>query len=357
MYSQDVQEEVLDELLKTYAETSYGKEKGCEEISTIEEYRQRFPVVTYRDLEPYIERVLKGDWRSLLSEPPAWFGATSGTRGTPKLIPLTPSDLRERLAVMTEGMKMIAKNFGAKPRGKCLCVYFPSRVLDVELGGLKVPCGYISGIYAALFEKAGLPVKPPVEEMDRIGDGTAPKDWKRRFDLVYRYLRDEDVGFAVGAAYALYQLGVYMKKRYGVLPRDLWNTSFMLCAGEPYISQYYESDLKKMYGRDVVIVEGCGATEGLFAMRLDEEPYLTPFYNHYFFEVEVKGEVKMLHEMREGEIGRLIVSTRVLPRYAIGDLIKCYEEGKYYRVIGRDTPKTRILVALEEILETAISVF
>jgi len=352
-----VQEKVLGKLLEAYSKTEYGKDRGSKEISTIKEYREKFPVITYKDLEPYIEKVLRGDWKSLLSEPPVWFGATSGSRGIPKLIPLIPSDLRDRLDIMMDGMKIITRNFRIKLQGKCLCIYFPSRILNVKVGEMSVPCGYISGIYASLFEKAGLPVKPSVEEMDRIGDGTSFRDWRKRFDLVYQCLKDEDVGFAVGAAYALYQLGVYMKKRYGVLPRDLWNISFILCAGEPYISQYYEADLKKMYGRDVVVVEGYGATEGLFAMRLDEKPYLTPFYDHYFFEVEVKGEVKMLHEMKGGEVGRLIVSTRVLPRYAIGDLIKCYEEGKYYRVIGRDTLKTRVLITLGDMLEAAISIF
>jgi len=67
--------------------------------------------------------------------------------------------------------------------------------------------------------------------------------------------------------------------------------------------------------------------------------------------------VKMLHEMEEGEVGSLIVSTRVLPRYEIGDLVKCYRPGELYRVLGRDTPAGRALALASRLLELALSVF
>jgi hypothetical protein len=43
----------------------------------------------------------------------------------------------------------------------------------------------------------------------------------------------------------------------------------------------------------------------------------------------------MLHEMKPGEIGSLVVSTPVLPRYKIGDLIMAFKP-PYFRCIGRD---------------------
>jgi len=43
----------------------------------------------------------------------------------------------------------------------------------------------------------------------------------------------------------------------------------------------------------------------------------------------------MLHEMRRGELGSLVVSTPVLPRYRISDLIRAFR-APYFRCIGRD---------------------
>jgi hypothetical protein len=48
---------------------------------------------------------------------------------------------------------------------------------------------------------------------------------------------------------------------------------------------------------------------------------------------------KMLHEMKRGEWGRLIVSTSIVPRYDIGDMVECMGRN-YFRVFGRAKAKT-----------------
>jgi hypothetical protein len=49
--------------------------------------------------------------------------------------------------------------------------------------------------------------------------------------------------------------------------------------------------------------------------------------------------VKMLYEMKRGEWGRLVVSSCLLPRYDIGDMIECLG-GNYFRVFGRANFRT-----------------
>ena len=93
-----------------------------------------------------------------------------------------------------------------------------------------------------------------------------------------------------------------------------------------------------MYG-DVSVVEMYTATEGAFGQQMDDYPYWRPNYDLYVFEVETGKEVKMLHELTRGEWGRLIVSTPILPRYKIGDLVECMGKD-YFRVFGRDKPRT-----------------
>ncbi len=43
----------------------------------------------------------------------------------------------------------------------------------------------------------------------------------------------------------------------------------------------------------------------------------------------------MLHDMRPGQMGSLIVSTPILPRYKIGDMLLALRP-PYFRCIGRD---------------------
>ncbi len=57
----------------------------------------------------------------------------------------------------------------------------------------------------------------------------------------------------------------------------------------------------------------------------------------------------MMHEMRPGEMGSLVVSTPVLPRYRIGDLILAFK-APYFRCIGRDTWYTSLHYLWDELI-------
>jgi len=58
-------------------------------------------------------------------------------------------------------------------------------------------------------------------------------------------------------------------------------------------------------------------------------------YRAIFFEVLTGKGIKMLHEMRPGESGSLVVSTPILARYRIGDVMQCVRP-PYFRCIGRE---------------------
>jgi hypothetical protein len=89
----------------------------------------------------------------------------------------------------------------------------------------------------------------------------------------------------------------------------------------------------------VQVIEIYSATEGVFAQQLDELPYVTPNYDTYLFEVETGKRTKMLHELKRGEWGKLIVSSCMFPRYNIGDLIEATGKN-YFRVFGRNNALT-----------------
>jgi hypothetical protein len=64
---------------------------------------------------------------------------------------------------------------------------------------------------------------------------------------------------------------------------------------------------------------------------------------------ETRSGIKMLHEMRPGEMGRMIVSTPVLSRYKIGGLIRACQP-PYFRCIGRDKWWTPLRYAWDEFM-------
>ncbi|MEJ2353681.1 MAG: hypothetical protein P8Y03_28205, partial [Anaerolineales bacterium] len=105
--------------------------------------------------------------------------------------------------------------------------------------------------------------------------------------------------------------------------------------------------LKALYG-PAAIREIYGATEGMFGQQRDEKRGWVPNYDLFFFEVATRSGVKMLHEMRPGEMGGLVVSTPILARYRIGDLIRAFEP-PYFRCIGREEWWTPLKYAWEEL--------
>jgi hypothetical protein len=125
----------------------------------------------------------------------------------------------------------------------------------------------------------------------------------------------------------------------------LWQTQIVTLGSVPGINTRYRPALQAMYG-SVAIRETCGgATECMFGQQRDERKAsrTRPDYDLFFFEVETWPErgrraglgIKMLHEMRPGEMGSMVVSTPVLPRYKIDDLIRAFRP-PYFRCIGRD---------------------
>jgi hypothetical protein len=102
----------------------------------------------------------------------------------------------------------------------------------------------------------------------------------------------------------------------------------------PGINTTYAPSLHALYGR-VTIREIYGATEGMFGQQRDERRAWVPNYDLFFFEVETRAGIKMLHEMHPYELGTLVVSTPILPRYRIGDRLLALRP-PYFRCIGRE---------------------
>lgn len=331
---------LLERLLPLYARTDYGKENGAERVTSWKAYQEAFPIVTYRELLPYIEKVKRGWHSSLLPEPPVEWALTRGTTGRSKYIPLTASDLAERVRCGPRGLlNYVVRN--RRPdilQGGCLNLNFPS-VVDTVITeqGEKVNCGYSSGIYARHnAREARLKLFPSQDKIDSLGKGMGREDWERRFELAYREAKGERLTMAIGVTQTLLKFGRFVRKKYGLYPKELWDIPLLICTSTPGIHGRYLPALKGLFGR-VAVVEMYGATEGMYAQQLDEMPYLVPNYDYYGFEVDVRGRIKMLYQLKKGEYGSLIISSVLFPRYRIGDIIRSYG-GHYYRILGRERP-------------------
>jgi hypothetical protein len=346
-----VQKEVLHRLLKDYAQTEYGRQHGAAEIETIEDYRRAFPAASYEDYRPLVQGVMAGEVDLLLAEEPVGWAITRGTTGgESKFIPMTPTDLRMRISAGRAMMNYVADSGRYDLfEGVNLNLNFPSVVGTVQVGDREVEYGYSSGIYTK-YVSALTPIRsePTQDEIDALGGGKTTRDWEARFELAYEKCKDQNVTLVGGVAPTAVLFARYLRRAHGVYPKNLWQTQVMTLGSVPGINTRYQPALRALYG-PVAIREIYGATEGMFGQQRDERRAWVPNYDLFLFEVETRVGIKMLHEMRRSEIGSLIVSTPILPRYKIGDTILALRP-PYFRCIGRDRWWTPLRYAWDELM-------
>jgi hypothetical protein len=95
-YPVETQEAMLYSLLAKAASTEWGKKYGYSSVSSVKEYQERFPVQTYEEIIPYVERLRKGETDLLWPGEIKWFAKSSGTTSTKsKFIPMSRESLED----------------------------------------------------------------------------------------------------------------------------------------------------------------------------------------------------------------------------------------------------------------------
>jgi hypothetical protein len=345
------QEEVLHRLLAIHARTGYGLQYSAAQVETLADFRRAFPIVTYEDYKPLIQRVMAGELDLLLTEEPVGWAITRGTtKGESKFIPMTPTDLKMRVSAARAMLNYVVSTGRFDLfQGVNLNLNFPSRVGTVRVGDREVAYGYSSGIYTKHVSTL-TPIRsvPTQDEIDALGGGKTPKDWDARFELAFEKCKEQNVTLVGGVAPTATLFGRYLKRTHDVYPKDLWKTQIMTLGSVPGINTRYQPALTALYG-PVAIREIYGTTEGMFGQQRDDQRAWVPNYDLFFFEAQTGSGLKLLHEMRPGEQGNLVVTTPVLVRYKIGDRILAMQP-PYFRCIGRDEWWTPLRYAWDEFM-------
>jgi hypothetical protein len=95
-YPFETQQETLYKLLAKASGTEWGKKFGYSSIVSVKEYQSRFPVQTYEDIIPYVERLRKGEFNLLWPGEIKWFAKSSGTTSAKsKFIPMSREALED----------------------------------------------------------------------------------------------------------------------------------------------------------------------------------------------------------------------------------------------------------------------
>ena len=178
-------------ILRRHQNTSFAKDHHFSSIQSIDEFRNNIGVAGYETIEPYMNRVLKGENSALLADRRIhMFALTSGTTNTRKYIPVTDSYLENyRRGWNIWGLNAFLKHEKAKFQP----ILQMSGDWDEYRSDSGVPCGSVTGLTARMQRKVirWLYCVPP--EVSRI------KDSASKYYTVMRLSIDRPVGLILAA--------------------------------------------------------------------------------------------------------------------------------------------------------------
>ena len=134
------QRAVLRQLVARNADCAFGQTHGFSAIRSYEDWVERVPLSNYESLEPWIERIARGQSSVLTSEPVLRLLPTSGSTGARKLIPFTASLQREFNAAIGPWMVDLCWQHPTVALGPAYWSISPAIALDPER--LAVPIGF-----------------------------------------------------------------------------------------------------------------------------------------------------------------------------------------------------------------------
>src|SRR3712207_6218233 len=71
-----VQEKFLLSLLRAYQNTELGQKYGLSQIETVDQFRDRIPILPYSSYEPYLDRIARGETNILTPDPVEYLNLT-----------------------------------------------------------------------------------------------------------------------------------------------------------------------------------------------------------------------------------------------------------------------------------------
>lgn len=141
------QHEKLVAILRANADCAYGREHAFASIQGARDFRCRVPVVGYDDLQPLVERMMRGEPGVLVSEPVRFFCVTSGTTGRAKHIPCTLGFLQDFGRHLGAWHEVFRRSFPGASARRCLSVVNSFAEGHTEAG---IPYGAMTRILAWL---------------------------------------------------------------------------------------------------------------------------------------------------------------------------------------------------------------
>lgn len=325
-YPMEVQNELLMRLIKSAQHTEWGIKYDYKNISSVSEYKSRFPIQRYEDVLPYVKRMQSGRQNLLWANEIRWYAKSSGTTsGKSKYIPISFESLEE--CHFKGGKDLLALYFDENPdtevyRGKTLVV-----------GGSKTDIKDGDGSYSGDLSAIIMDNLPIWVEMRRTPslEIALLDDWEDKLDKMAQLTIPEDVRVLSGVpSWTLVLLKRILELTGKKDIREVWpNIELFMHGGVNFAP--YKQQFDHLISGNMNYLESYNASEGYFGIqeKLDSDSLLLMLDYGIYYEFVPSGEwdkddpkTLSLEEVEIGVQYAIVITTNGgLWRYMIGDTI------------------------------------
>lgn len=353
-YPNEVQEELLNYLLKTAENTVIGRQYDFASIKSYTTFSERIPISSYEDLEPMIEQTRKGMQNIFWPSQIKWFAKSSGTTNAKsKFIPVSSEALENCHYKASKDLLSLYLNNNEDSQlflGKSL-----------RLGGSKQIYEdnntFFGDLSAILIDN--MPIwaefsSTPSNQVSLMGD------WEIKLMAIIRETVNEDVTSLAGVpSWMMVLLNKLLEETGKNNIHEIWPNAEVYFHGgvnfDPYRDQY-----KKLFPKkDFNYYEIYNASEGFFALQdsnFSSELLLMLDYGIFYefipmdtFGTENQKAIRLSDVELNKNYAVVITTNSGLWRYLIGDTVRFTSLNPYrIKVTGRT--KHHINVFGEELM-------
>lgn len=291
------QDAVLRDIVRRTSRTEYGRAHRVDSRDDYAAFAAKLPIVTYDDLQPWIEKQIASEDRQLVDEPVLFYERTSGSTAASKLIPCTRALRRSFHRMFLVWLEDLLRNGPRLERGTLYISASPLR------GGGRTARGVPIGSQS---------------DVDFLERGFAK--------LLRRFLVPLDANPEVVSVWNASVL-------HGIAPMP--NVKLVSCWATGAES------LRETFPNAVIQHKGLLATEAPITIPLFDAPSFVPVLDEVFLELEdAHGRIHRLDEVTIGEEYALVISQKAgLVRYRLGDRVRvthAYRNVPCLAFLGRD---------------------
>jgi hypothetical protein len=363
------QQEILRRLLVSNNDCAYGRKYVFHRLCGIRDFQQSVPIVSYDDLEPWIDRIKRGEQNVLTAAPVLMLEQSSGSTAAAKYVPYTQPLRREFQNALAAWMGDLFAHHRHLFSGRSYWVITPlARQRDRTEGGLSIGFDADDEYFGALERHLIRQLMTVPNEVAHVGSTELSLDVTLRFllqarDLVFisawnpsflvilldklmesgeRLAHDLEKGTITLPSDLPLSVGERLHKaarkhpvqarvlramlRTGrIEPSQLWPRLKLISCWASAAAQSRVQEIRERFPGVALQGKGLLATEGVVSIPLETYGGCVPAYTSHFLEFleDNSSAAKLVHELEpDREYSVVLTTGGGFWRYRLGDRVR-----------------------------------